>query len=63
MRERFGAKMAKGTESKAFAAVTESSDIDGLALRDMAKRVASIDTLQAFMDELKSRAAAKVATN
>ncbi len=55
--------MAKGTESKAFAAVTESSDIDGLALRDMAKRVASIDTLQAFMDELKSRAAAKVATN
>lgn len=63
LRERYGAKMAKGAESKAFAAVTESSDFDGLALRDMAKRVASLDTLQPFMDELKARAAAKVASN
>ncbi|HEY1961018.1 MAG TPA: hypothetical protein VGG69_01265 [Rhizomicrobium sp.] len=56
---RFGAKISGTTDADAFAIVTQKPDLQGIAFKDVAARVASIDTLQAFMTDFRRRYAAK----
>ena len=64
LRERFGAKMAKSPDANPFAVVTEKDQRGGLDFRDVAKSIADVDTLQAFMADFKKReAATKTASN
>jgi tetratricopeptide (TPR) repeat protein len=64
LRERYGAKMGASPDAKAFAIVSENIDRQGVAFRDLAKQIASIDSLQAFMADFKKQgAAAKTASN
>jgi len=55
LRERYEAKMKASPDAKAFAIVTERIDRQGVAFRDLAKQIASVDSLQAFMEEFKKR--------
>jgi hypothetical protein len=55
LRDHYTAKMNASPDSKAFAVVTERIDRQGVAFRDLAKKIASIDTLQAFMADFKKR--------
>ncbi len=56
LRTNFLAKM-KGTPSATgFAVVTERIDLQGVAFRDAAAKVASVDTLKMFMTEIQAKA-------
>jgi hypothetical protein len=66
LRDRYAPKINASADGKAFAVVTERIDRQGVAFRDLAKQIASVDALQAFMDDIKKRgaaAAAKTASN
>ena len=52
VRSNFGPKMAHSPDASAFAVVTQRIDMHGLAFRNAAAQVASIDTLQTFMKDL-----------
>lgn len=52
LRDRFIALMADAPEAAAFEMVTRAVDPSGVAFRDMAKSVAAIDTLDAFLQSL-----------
>jgi hypothetical protein len=56
LRQHFAAKMKASRDATAFDVVTQRIDMHGLAFRDAAAKVASIDTLQTFMKELQNRA-------
>ena len=58
LRDRYTTKMGASPDAKAFAAVTDPSENQGLALRDLAKKIASVDSLQAFMVDFRQRQAA-----
>ena len=47
--------MKASPDANAFDTVTQRIDMHGLAFRDAAAKVASIDTLQTFMKELQKR--------
>jgi len=47
----FSPKMKASRDATAFAVVTERIDLQGVAFRDAAAKVASVDTLKAFMLE------------
>ena len=49
LRQHFSAKMASGPDASAFAVVTQNIDLQGVAFRDLAGKIASIDTLETFM--------------
>lgn len=51
LRTNFGPKMQASPDSAAFAVVTERIDLQGVAFRDAAAKVASVDTLKQFMLE------------
>jgi hypothetical protein len=53
VRARFTVKMNQSTDAKAFAVITQRIDMQGMAFRDAAAKVASVDTLQSFMNSLK----------
>ncbi|MDE1987573.1 MAG: hypothetical protein KGJ28_13610 [Alphaproteobacteria bacterium] len=53
IRDHFGAKMKGTPDGNAFAVVTTRIDMHGLAFRDAAAKVASIDTLTTFMQDLQ----------
>lgn len=55
LRTHFAAKMKASTDANAFAVVTQNIDMQGVAFRDMAGQIASIDTLEAFMQDFKKR--------
>jgi len=55
LRNRFATQMHASPDSSAFAVVTQSVDAHGTAFRDMAAQIASIDTLQAFMQDFRKR--------
>ena len=55
LRQHFAAKMKTSRDATAFDVVTQRIDMHGLAFRDAAAKVASIDTLQTFMKELQKR--------
>jgi hypothetical protein len=64
LRAHYAAKMNASPDAKAFATVSESIDRQGVAFRDLAKQIAQIDSLQAFMADFKKQgAAAKTASN
>jgi hypothetical protein len=65
LRTRYGAKMTASPDAKAFGVVTEKIDRQGVAFRDLAKTIASVDTLQAFMTDFEKQghAPAKTASN
>ena len=55
LRTNFMPKM-KGTPSAVgFAVVTERIDLQGVAFRDTAAKVASVDTLKMFMQEVQDK--------
>jgi hypothetical protein len=53
LRGHFAAKMAKTPDASAFAVVTQDISLHGLAFRDVAGKVASIDTLESFMKDFR----------
>jgi hypothetical protein len=64
LREHYAEKMSASPDAKAFAIVSETIDRQGVAFRDLAKQIASVDSLQAFMADFKKQgAAAKTASN
>ncbi len=52
LRDRFVTMMADTPEAAAFEVVTRTADPGGVAFRDMAKSIAGIDTLDAFLQSL-----------
>lgn len=55
LRTRFEAKMKDGPDASAFSVVTGRIDQQGVAFQDLAKSIAAVDTLQAFMADLKKQ--------
>ncbi|HTW34252.1 MAG TPA: hypothetical protein VMD53_06520 [Rhizomicrobium sp.] len=55
LRTRFGPKMKSSPDASAFAVVTQNIDLQGVAFRDMAGKIASIDTLEGFIQDFKKR--------
>jgi hypothetical protein len=55
LRTHFAAKMKTSPDASAFAVVTQNIDLQGVAFRDMAGQIASIDTLETFMQDFKKR--------
>jgi hypothetical protein len=65
LRQHYAEKMNASADGKAFSIVTERIDRQGVAFRDLAKRIAAVDTLQAFMADFKKQTgpAPKTASN
>jgi len=59
----FGAKMKASPDANAFAVVAQPIDAQGTAFRDMAAKIASVDTLEAFMKDFRKRYEVAAATN
>ena len=55
LRTRYDAKMAQSPDAKAFAVVTQSADVTGDDYKSLVKRVASADTLSAFLQDFRAR--------
>jgi hypothetical protein len=55
LRTNFLPKMKGSPSAAAFAVVTERIDLQGVAFRDTAANVASVDTLKAFMTEVQAK--------
>jgi hypothetical protein len=55
LRQRFASKMKASRDANAFDVVTQRIDMHGLAFREAAAKVASIDTLNTFMKNLQNR--------
>jgi hypothetical protein len=63
LRTRFDAKMNDSPDARAFSVVTGRIDQQSVAFQDLAKSIAAVDTLQAFMADLKKQGAAPAAAN
>jgi hypothetical protein len=48
LRDHFTAKMSSGPDASAFTVVTQEIDSHGVAFRDLASKIASVDTFLAF---------------
>ncbi len=55
LRVRYGQKMAASSDGDAFAIVTDDIDKQGLAFRNLASSIASIDTLEGFMENFRKQ--------
>ena len=55
LRTHFAAKMKATPDANLFAVLSERIDLHGLAFRDAAAKIASVDTLQAFMKDFSKR--------
>jgi hypothetical protein len=62
LRSHFAAKMKTSPDASAFAVVTQNIDAQGAAFRDLAGKIASIDTLENFMKDFRKHHD-QVATN
>ncbi|HUO01172.1 MAG TPA: hypothetical protein VMU31_00220 [Rhizomicrobium sp.] len=51
LRQRFAPKMQSTPDAQAFTVLSQQIDMHGVAFRDAAARIASVDTLQAFMKD------------
>jgi len=56
VRARFSLHMLKTPDANAFAVITERTDMNGMAFRQAASQVASIDTLKSFVADLEKQA-------
>jgi hypothetical protein len=63
LRAHYETKMNASPDAKAFAVVTERIDRQGVEFHDLVKRIAAVDSLQAFMADFKKQGAAKTASN
>ncbi len=61
LRGRFGTKMDDSPDAKGFAVVTARIEQQGVTFQELAKSIASVDTLQAFMADLKKQGPAPAA--
>jgi len=59
LRDHFAAKMKGTTDANLFQVLSADIDQHGLAFRDAAARIASLDTLEAFMKDFTKRKTAK----
>ncbi|HUL88547.1 MAG TPA: tetratricopeptide repeat protein [Pseudolabrys sp.] len=55
LREKYEAKFADGPDRRAFNVVTAPTGPNGVEFQDIAKKVASVDTLDAFLRDLRTR--------
>ena len=55
LRTRFQAKMSQSLDAKAFTMVTQSADVTSEDYKTLIKHVASVDTLDAFLKDFRSR--------
>jgi hypothetical protein len=55
LHEKYAAKMAEGPDAKAFAVVTAPIGIRGGEFQNVARRIASVDTLTAFLRDVSTR--------
>jgi hypothetical protein len=55
LRKNFTSKMAGTPDSGAFNVLSQNIDMHGLAFRDAAAQIASVDTLQAFMRDFSKK--------
>ena len=55
LRTRFEAKMSRSLDAKAFTMVTQSTDVTSEDYKTLVKRVASVDTLDAFLRDFRGR--------
>jgi tetratricopeptide (TPR) repeat protein len=55
LREKYEAKFAEGADRRAFEVVTAPIGAGGTEFQDIAKKVASVDTLDAFLRDLSTR--------
>ena len=55
LREKYEAKFADGPDRRAFNVVTAPIGTNGVEFQDIAKKVASIDTLDGFLRDLRTR--------
>jgi hypothetical protein len=55
LRTRYESKMSQSPDAKAFAVVTQSPDVTGDDYKNLVKRVASADTLSAFLQDFRAR--------
>ncbi|MDE2466541.1 MAG: hypothetical protein KGO02_22935, partial [Alphaproteobacteria bacterium] len=55
LRSHFVHAMANSPDAAAFAVVTQDISTQGVAFRNVAAQVASIDTLESFMKDFKKR--------
>ncbi len=63
LRDHFARKMDESPDASAFQVVTQKIEDQGTAFRDMAGKIASLDTLESFMKDFRKRYDAPVATN
>ena len=55
LRKNFTSKMTGTPDASAFAVLSQSIGLHGVAFRDAAQQIASVDTLQAFMKDFSKR--------
>jgi hypothetical protein len=55
LRQNFAPKMARTPDASAFTVLSQSIAMHGLAFRDAAAQIASVDTLQSFMKDFSKR--------
>ena len=55
MRTRFAGKMATSPDARSFDVVTQGQDTTGVDYRNLVKRLAGVDTLEAFMTDFRKR--------
>jgi tetratricopeptide (TPR) repeat protein len=55
LREKYQAKFADGPDRRAFDIVTAPTGTNGVEFQDIAKKIASVDTLDAFLRDLRAR--------
>jgi len=63
LRDHFSDKMKASPDASAFAVVTQRIDTQGVAFRDVAGKIASLDTLESFMKDFRKRYDGAAATN
>lgn len=63
LRDHFAATMKASADASAFAVVTQRIDTQGVAFRDVAGKIASLDTLESFMTDFRKRYDGAAATN
>jgi hypothetical protein len=55
LRGNFAAKMTGTPDASAFSILSQNIDLHGVAFRDAARQIASVDTLEAFMKDFSKR--------
>ncbi|MEN6543703.1 hypothetical protein [Parvibaculum sp.] len=53
LRTQFGSRMAATSDASAFAVVTDAIEKNGVAFRELASRIASVNTMERFVNSLK----------